>query len=61
MIEVIFNKRRNEYMGKEVEVTLKVKVKTRFDDDESNEETVRYLLEQDLEDMGWDCDVEVME
>lgn len=48
-------------MGKEVEVTLKVKVKTRFDDDESNEETVRYLLEQDLEDMGWDCDVEVME
>ena len=61
MIEVIFSNGGTSKMGKEVEVTLKVKVKTRFDDDESNEETVRYLLEQDLEDMGWDCDVEVME
>jgi len=47
-------------MEKELEVTLKVKVRTHFDDNESDEETVRYLLEQDLEDAGWDCDVEVL-
>lgn len=47
-------------MGKELEVTLKVKVRTCFDDNESDEQTVRYLLEQDLEDAGWDCDVEVV-
>lgn len=47
-------------MGKELEVTLKVKVRTFFDDNESDEQTVRYLLEQDLEDAGWDCDVEVV-
>lgn len=47
-------------MGKELEVALKVKVNTYFDDDESDEGTVRYLLEQDLEDAGWDCDVEIL-
>lgn len=48
-------------MGKELEVTLKVKVRTNFDDNDSDEQTVRYLLEQDLEDAGWDCDVKVIE
>lgn len=47
-------------MEKELEVTLKVKVRTRFDDNESDEGTVKYLLEQDLEDAGWDCDVEIL-
>lgn len=47
-------------MGKELEVTLKVKVRAHFDDNESDEDTVRYLLEQDLEDAGWDCDVEIL-
>lgn len=46
-------------MKKELEVTLKVKVRTYFDDNESDEGTVKYLLEQDLEDAGWDCEVEV--
>lgn len=48
-------------MGKELEVTLKVKVRTNFDDNESDGQTVRYLIEQDLEDAGWDCDVEIIE
>lgn len=47
-------------MGKELEVSLKVKVRTYFDDNESDEGTVRYLLEQDLEDAGWDSDVEIL-
>lgn len=47
-------------MGKELEVTLKVKVRTHFDDNEYDEGTVRYLLEQDLEDAGWDCEVEIL-
>lgn len=47
-------------MEKELEVTLEVKVRAHFDDNESDEGTVRYLLEQDLEDAGWDCDVEIL-
>lgn len=47
-------------MGMELEVTLKVIVRVHFDDNESDEGTVRYLLEQDLEDAGWDCDVEIL-
>lgn len=47
-------------MGKELEVILKVKTRVHFDDNESDEDTVRYLLEQDLEDAGWDCDVEIL-
>ena len=46
-------------MGKELEVTLKVKVRVHFDDNESDEGTVRYLLEKNFEDAGWDCDVEI--
>lgn len=47
-------------MGKELEVTLKVKVRAHFDDNESDESIVRYLLEQDLEDAGWDYNVEIL-
>lgn len=44
-------------MAKGFEVELRVRVRAYFDDDESDAGTVRYLLEQDLEDAGWDCDV----
>lgn len=46
-------------MGKEFEVELKVKARVSYDDNESDEETARYCLEQDLRDAGWNCDVEV--
>lgn len=39
-------------MGKELEAILKVKARVHFDDNESDEGTARYLLEQDLEDAG---------
>lgn len=35
-----------------IETTLIVKVAMEFYDDESSEETVRYCVEQDLEDAG---------
>lgn len=46
---------------KEFEVELRVTVRCTLDDDEATEQTVRYLVEQDLEDNGFDCDVEVVE
>lgn len=46
-----------EYSGVVVEATLTVKVKAEFDDVESDGSTLRYLLEQDLEDLGWDAEV----
>ena len=48
-------------MGKEFEVEFKVIARVSYDDNESDEETARYCLEQDLEDAGWDCEVEIME
>lgn len=44
----------------DLEVKLTVTVRTHFDDNESDENTVRYLLEQDLEDAGWNCDVKLV-
>lgn len=44
---------------KEFDVTLTVKVKVVLDDPEATEQTVRFLLEEDLRDKGWDADVEV--
>ncbi len=35
-----------------IKTTLLIEIETSFDDDESTEETVRYQVEQDLEDMG---------
>lgn len=43
-------------MGKEVRATLLVEVVAEFEDDISDEDTVRYLVEQDLEDIGWQVD-----
>ena len=40
-------------------VIIYIKTTSEFSDDMSDEYTVQYLVEQDLEDMGWDCDVEV--
>ena len=43
-----------------MEVELKVRVRSSFDC-EVTSDSVRYLVEQDLEDAGWDCDVEILE
>lgn len=40
----------------EIITELNIKVKTFFEDDISNENTVRYLIEQDLLDNGWDIE-----
>ena len=46
-------------MDKEIEVTLVVKVKAVLDDPEATNQTVRFLVEEDLRDKGWNADVEV--
>ena len=46
-------------MNKELEVTLTVKVKVVLDDPEATEQTVRFLVEEDLRDKGWDADVNI--
>ncbi len=43
-----------------VTATLKVVITGEFYDDEASEETLRYCVEQDLEDAGFDVDVSVM-
>ena len=43
-----------------VTATLKVVVTGEFYDDEASEETLRYCVEQDLEDAGFDVDVELL-
>ena len=43
-----------------VTATLKVVITGEFYDDESSEETLRYCVEQDLEDAGFDVDVELL-
>lgn len=43
-----------------VTATLKVVVTGEFHDDEASEETLRYCVEQDLEDAGFDVDVELL-
>lgn len=45
---------------KKVEATLLVHVIAEIDDDESTDETMRYLVEQDLEDAGFTVDVSVL-
>ena len=44
-------------MEKVFEVTLTVKVV--LDDPEATEQTIRFLVEEDLRDKGWDADVTV--
>lgn len=53
--------RSNDEYSNKVEAKLIVVARARFDDDESDAETVRYQLEQDLEDLGWDVDVELLD
>ena len=43
-----------------VEATLIVHVVADMDDEESTDETLRYLVEQDLEDAGFSADVRVL-
>ena len=43
-----------------ITATLKVVITGEFFDDETTEETLRYCVEQDLEDAGFDVDVSVM-
>ena len=43
-----------------VEATLLVHVLAEMEDEESTEETLRYLVEQDLEDAGFQVDVSVL-
>jgi len=42
---------------KEISVTLKIKLSTKLDNDpNNNEETVRFLVEEDLQDLGYAVD-----
>ena len=47
-------------MDKKFEVTLMVKVNVVLDDPEANEQTVRFLVEEDLRDKGWDAEVKAV-
>lgn len=43
---------------KKITLTLRIKLSTSFDDnyEDNNEETVKYLVEQDLEDLGYNVE-----
>lgn len=43
-----------------ITATLKVVITGEFYDDEASEETLRYCVEQDLEDAGFDVDIELL-
>ena len=43
-----------------ITAVLKVTATAEFFDDEASEETVRYVIEQDLEDAGFDVDVALL-
>jgi hypothetical protein len=43
-----------------ITATLKVIISGEFYDDEASEEMLRYCVEQDLEDAGFDVDVELL-
>lgn len=40
-------------MDKKIKVKLLIEVETSFDDELADEDTIKYLLEQDLSDNGW--------
>lgn len=48
-------------MDKEIVVTLTVTIRAILDDPEATEQTVRFLVEEDLRDKGWDADVKLQE
>lgn len=48
-------------MDKEIVVTLTVTVRATLDDPEATDSTIRFLVEEDLRDKGWDADVKLQE
>lgn len=46
---------------KHFEVTLTVKVEVDVEDPEATENTIAFMVEEDLRDAGWDADVKVSE
>lgn len=46
-----------------IEVEMKMKVRSNFFGKytDENAHTLMYMLEQDLKDAGWDCDIEIIE
>ena len=48
-------------MEKTKEFTVILKAHIFLADDEATESTVRYLLEEDLRDKGWDCEINLVE
>lgn len=40
-------------MGRKIKTKLLIEIETDFDDNISDEDTIKYLLEQDLSDNGW--------
>lgn len=51
---------KTKYEPNKVTAALKVVVTGEFYDDEATEETLRYWVEQDLEDAGFEVDVELL-
>ena len=45
---------------KELDVVLKVKVHAMVIDLEATDQTIRFMIEEDLRDKCWDADVEVL-
>jgi hypothetical protein len=45
---------------RKIKALLHVYVETEIDDDEADSETLRYLVEQDLEDKGFEVEVTVI-
>ncbi len=45
----------------EKEFNVILKVHAVLEDNEASKQTVRYLIEQDLRDIGWDVDVEMLD
>lgn len=49
-----------KYNPNKITATMKLVVTGEFYDDEASEETLRYCIEQDLEDAGFDVDVSML-
>lgn len=49
-----------KYNPNKITATMKLVVTGEFYDDEASEETLRYCIEQDLEDAGFDVDVSLL-
>lgn len=49
-----------KYDPNKITATMKLVVTGEFYDDEASEETLRYCIEQDLEDAGYEVDVSLL-